>query len=125
MASSISPELYGARMMEAREGVGVSDGMGIVVDFGARLRLGVAGTSGTLKLGGLGAVVLVDGLFGFVVEAFNAGLDFGFLMPSVLVSAISADRFLLFVLGTVVPLVSELGSEILEERRRDILRARF
>ena len=107
--------------MLARDGVGVSDGMGVVVETGARLRLGVLGISGTLNSGALGAF---DGIFDLVVED-DAEFDLDFLMPLVLASAGSAARFLLFVFVAAVPLSSDFGSEILEERRRDILKTNF
>ena len=102
--------------------MGVRVGTSVVVAFGVRLRLGVAGISGTLKSGALGAS---NGFFDFVVTAFNVAVDFGFLRPLVLSSVGSAARFSVLVFAAVGPLVSEDGSEILEERRRDILRTSF
>ena len=107
--------------MLARDGVGVRDGMGVVVEAGVRLRLGVIGISGTLNSGASGAF---EGFFNLVVDD-NAEFDLDFFMPLALTSAGSAGRFLVFAVVAAIPLVSDFGSEILEERRRDISRTSF
>lgn len=102
--------------------MGVRVGRGVEGAFVVRLRFGVVGLSGTLKVEALGAF---GAFFGFVVEAFDDCVGFGFLMPLILGSEVSAARFLVFVFVIVGPLDSELGSKNLEERRSDILRTSF
>jgi hypothetical protein len=114
----------GTRRSLASEGVGVKVGRGVKGAFVVSLRFGVEGMSGTLNPGSSGAF---DAFFGFVDDAFSEGVGvaFGFLMLLVLISVGSAARFLVIVFAMVDSLASALGSEILEERRRDILRTSF
>ena len=74
VASSMSPELYGARMTLIRLGVGVSGG-GLMLEFLLFLR-GVTGASGTLNSFSSFALVSssVDPLFDFFV-VFPDGAD--------------------------------------------------
>ena len=114
-------ELVEPRRAATREGVGI----GVVSALAVRLRLGVIGRSGTLNSGSLAAIVVLDVSLDFVDVAFNAEVDFAFLTPFVFGFSGSAALFLELVLAGAVPLISELGSDALVERRRDILRTAF
>lgn len=113
------------RNAATREGVGVRDGMGIVVALGARLRFGVVGTSGTLNVASLGAIRAFVEVLESVRVDFKVVVDFDLFMPFAFGSAGSAARFFGIVLIAAVLFKSEAGSEILVERRRDMLKTTF